>query len=134
MKYVNLFFAVIMALSVFSLVSCKKNSSSSHGCDGGGITVPNYYVFWFKTNVNCGWVTVTVKDAQGRAVSTNYSTTKMYESVAPQCNQAAYDMHATYQLIRGNTYTYEATCTGKKWTGTINVPCEQNQCKTILIE
>jgi hypothetical protein len=133
MKRVS-FLIAIMVLCIFAIAGCKKNGSSSSGCPGSGIISPNYYLFWFKTDVACGWVTVTVKNAQGQTVATNYPTTKMYEPVAPQCNQASYDMHATYQLIQGNTYTYEATCTGKRWSGTITVPCEQSQCKTILIQ
>jgi hypothetical protein len=122
-------------LCVLSLSACKKNDTGGNPCGtNGGITQPNTYLFYIDHDFSCGQVNVEVKDADGKTV-TPYNGVISYTSpTPPSCNNTSYGRFATFDLYQGKNYTYKASCSGKTWAGTITVPCEQGQCKTILLQ
>jgi hypothetical protein len=126
---------LLAGLLCFSILSaCKKKTDEGCGISGG-IIIPNTYLFWIDHDHSCGQITVEVKDAAGTII-TPYSGMISYTAAsAPACNSTSYSKYATFDLYQGKNYTYKAVCSGKSWTGTISVPCnEQGQCKNILLQ
>lgn len=121
-------------LIAFGIAACKKNDNSNTCGSYGGVVSPNTYLFWIDHDFACGSITVEVKDADGKIVSAYQNKISYTATSAPACNNVNYGKYATFDLYQGKNYTYKATCTGKTWTGTISVPCEQNQCKNILLQ
>lgn len=111
--------------------ACKKKSNGED-CIYGGVYQANKYVFWIDHDFGCGYITVEITSGQnpmklGTAV-------KMWDSFAPGCSDAEYINHTGFLLDPGVTYTYKATCTGKTWTGTIDVPCVFGACYAIQLK
>jgi hypothetical protein len=88
-----------------------------------------------QTDLGCGPITVTVTRANGTNVPTDYPVTRNYDFAAPpSCSNAYYQNRATFELFRGQAYTWKAACTARQWTGTIQVPCEEDQCHLIQLQ
>ena len=128
----GLFYSFCM-LCMLSLSACKKNDDGGTCGSYGGVVSPNTYLFWIDHDFSCGQITVEVKDSDGKVVTPFQGKISYTSGTPPECNNANYGKYATFDLYQGKTYTYKATCTGKTWAGTIAVPCEQNQCKNILL-
>jgi hypothetical protein len=128
----------LLFLSCFVLLvlSCKKNDKdNSDPCDSyGGVVRPNTYLFWIAKDFSCGYITVEVKDTDGKIVTPYQAVISHASPVPPECNNESYTRYATFDLYQGKKYTYKATCSGKSWSGSIQVPCEQNQCKTVQLQ
>ena len=117
------------------LLGCKKQHDDGNTFGSyGGVVSPNTYLFWIAQDFNCGHVTVEVKDKDGKAITPFQNKISYTAHAAPECSNLNYGKYATFDLYQGKTYTYKATCTGKTWTGTITVPCEQGQCKNIQLQ
>ena len=127
--------SVCLAL-ILILSACKKKTDTSTGCNsGGGFYLPDHYMWWIKSDLGCGYITVTVTRDNGSTVGTDYPVTKMFDpTTPPACNTAAYVNHATFELFRGQAYTWKAVCGSRQWTGTILVPCEEDQCRLIQLQ
>jgi hypothetical protein len=129
----------LLFLSCFALLftsSCKKKDDDNKNPCGsyGGVVRPNTYLFWIDQDYSCGYITVEVKDSDGNIVAPYQAVISHASPVPPECNNESYARYATFDLYMGKTYTYKATCSGKSWSGSIQVPCEQNQCKTIQLQ
>lgn len=125
---------LLSGLALLLLSDCDKKNEDN-GCGSyGGVVSPNTYLFWIAQDFNCGQITVEVKDPDGKIVTPFQSKISYTSGTAPECNSANYGKYATFDLYQGKTYTYKATCTGKTWTGTIMVPCEQGQCEKIQLQ
>jgi len=118
----------------FLLSSCKKKDDGGNCGSYGGVVASNTYLFWIDHDFSCGQITVEVKDADGKVVTPFQAKISYTAASAPECSNVNYGKYATFDLYMGKTYTYRATCTGKTWTGTIIVPCEQSQCKNIQLQ
>ena len=121
-------------LCALSLSACKKKDDGGTCGSYGGVVASNTYLFWIDHDFSCGSITVEVKDANGKIVTPYQGVISYTSATPPGCSNTNYGKYATFDLYMGKTYTYKATCTGKTWTGTINVPCEQNQCKNIQLQ
>ncbi|OQP60361.1 hypothetical protein A3860_33825 [Niastella vici] len=125
--------AILCAISILS--ACKKKDDGGNPCGSySGVVPPNTYIFWIDHDFSCGSITVEVKDASGKIVGPYQAVISYTSPTPPQCNNVNYGRFATFDLYMGKTYTYKATCSGKTWTGTITVPCEQSQCKNIQLQ
>lgn len=127
----KMFTGLLCMLSILS--ACKKNDDGGCGI-AGGVVLPNTYIFWIDHDFSCGQVTVEVKDADGKAITPINGVISYIAATAPACNHDSYLKYATFDLYQGKNYTYKASCSSKTWTGTISVPCEQNQCKNIQLQ
>ncbi len=74
-------------------------------------------VFWTKTNLNCGTITVTIS-GQNRTITT-------FAANEPLCGASGF---ATFALPAGS-YSYTASCTGQTWSG--NVTVATGQCQRV---
>lgn len=129
-----LYGCLLTSLSTLCLSACNKKNEAG-GCGSyGGVVSPNTYLFWIDHDFSCGQITVEVKDSDGRIVTPFQNKISYTSPTIPECNNTNYGKFATFDLYQGKTYTYQATCTGKMWTGTIVVPCEQGQCKNIQLQ
>jgi hypothetical protein len=132
MRKTSVLFKAVLLTALLANFSCDKLQED---CNSGGIIVPNYYIFWTATNPGCSSpIEVEVKDASGTPLTSNYTETTHADASAPECSYSTFQTHATFQLFQGERYTYRATCGGRSWSGTINVPCEQNKCKPIQLK
>lgn len=128
----NFAIAFLFTLCIANVLSCKKEDDG--GCGSyGGIVMPNVYMFWVAQDFG-GQVTVEVKDSNGKIVSGINDKIIQTTSQAPECSNTNYYRFASFELYQGQGYTYKARCSGKSWSGTIQVPCEQKQCKNIQLQ
>ena len=127
------FIAILCFALIHYLPACKKNDDGGCGIQGG-VVIPNTYLFYIDHDHSCGQVTVEVKDADGRVITPYNGVISYIAATPPACNSTSYSKYATFDLYQGKNYTYKASCSGKSWSGKITVPCEQGQCKTILLQ
>jgi hypothetical protein len=130
---VGLLYSFFM-LATLSLSACQKKADDPPCGSYGGVVSPNVYLFWIAQDFSCGQITVEIRDSDGKIVTPFQSKISYTSGGAPECNSANYGKYATFDLYQGKTYTYKATCLGKTWTGKIDVPCEQGQCKNIQLQ
>ena len=116
------------------LPACKKKDDGGNCGSYGGVVASNTYLFWIVHDFSCGRITVEVRDADGKVITPYQGIISYTASSAPECSNVNYGKYATFDLYQGKKYTYKASCTGKTWTGTIVVPCEQNQCENIQLQ
>jgi hypothetical protein len=127
---------LVSAFFILSITNCKKETASDD-CNSGGVIQPNVYQFWVNQNFNCTTIVVEVKDSQGNKIQPiNSSSTTIIDQSAPACNTSSYSQHASFYLFRNQSYTYKATCTstGRIWNGSIDVPCIQLECRSVLLQ
>lgn len=133
-KTISIFrFNFFAALLIVGMFSCKKTGNTGCGISGGVIS-PNTYIFWIAQDFGCGSITVEVKESGGAVVMPYQDQISYTSATAPDCNNTNYGKYATFDLYQGKNYTYSASCSGKSWNGTIAVPCEQNQCKSVQLK
>lgn len=119
---------------VVSFTTCKKSGESD--CGGSGVIMPNSYRFWTAATTNV--TEVIVKDRDGNIPSFDRTIRRYYnkptEGWEPDpCTYNASE-EAVYNLTQGKRYTWTATDGFKSWSGSINVPCEQNQCFNVELK
>ena len=132
---VKLFVAFACLFLLPFLIACKKKNDNNNPCGSyGGVVSSNTCLFWIDHDFACGSITVEVKDAEGKIVPAYQDKISYTAASTPTCNNVNYGKYATFDLYQGKNYTYKASCSGKSWTGTISVPCEQNQCKSVLLQ
>lgn len=86
------------------------NCSRSQLTSSGGIPTTGQGMFWTASDLGCGNINVTVNGV-------TKTITQFYSSGTPPCGQVGC---ATFDLAPG-TYNYTASCSGKNWSGTINI-------------
>ena len=104
----------------------------------GGVTFPNTYRFWTALRVG-DIITVEIKTAAGSNSTPVDNKIRVYYNPPSddwEPNPCTFNRakEAVANLRMGETYKYKATGGGRQWTGTIHVPCVQDECFNIEIK
>ena len=120
-----------------TVITTTNNSSSSRTAtvtvSGSGITrtievyqagVPasGSIAFWSSRDFGCGYITITITGQGSKTLST------FYVVGSPTCGSSG---AATFSDLPVGTYSYSASCSGRKWSGTVT---RNESCHLIKLE
>ena len=101
---------VLLIVTASLFTGCEKEDTSGDPGTGGGGSTTGQGMFWVASDLGCGSITVT-------CAGISKTITGFYSSSTPACGATG---GANFDLP-GGTYSYTASCSGKTWSGNINI-------------